>query len=325
MKSIHPMLAIPVLSLLLNCSAAKPTSLSSQNAKTYAELSVKEGGEWKGKKYEGGTFKNVRDLSLPSSHTDHSYYIRYEGPGWESNKVGYRLYLDWRNAIDIFGKLTENMVLQDVGQDGFDSYHNMSDWGADILKVGKGLGIGSIGRVVNNELLHFNKVENTSARVENSNSTSKVFVNYKGWETNGESTDLSSELIIFPDQRYTRHTIQSSNALNGIVTGIVNLYKLPAIKKTSVNQKWAYVASYGKQTLFDDNLGMAVFYRTEDAEKVFEGATDHLVQFRPSTKKITFYFLGAWEKEINGIKTEAEFLKYIDENLDKLNKTNQLN
>ena len=323
MKFIPGILALPALALLGSCTTVNNSS-TAQNVKTYAEISIKEGGQWNGKKYEGGTFKNVQDLTLPSTHTDHSYYIRYEGPGWESNKVGYRLYLDWRNAIDIFGKLTEDMVLQDVGQDGFDSYHNMSDWGADILKVGKGLGIGSIGRVVNNELLHFNTVENTSARVENSNSNSKVFVNYKGWETNGESTDMNSELTIFPDQRYTKHTIQSSNALTGIVTGIVNLYKLPAIKKTSANQKWAYVASYGKQTLFDDNLGMAVFYRTEDAEKVFEGATDHLIQFRPSTKKITFYFLGAWEKEINGIKTEAEFLKYLDENLDKLNKTNQL-
>lgn len=323
MKFIPPILSVSVLALLINCNAVNQTSIG-QDTKTYAEISIKEGGKWNGKKYEGGTFKNVQELTLPSTHTDHSYYIRYEGPGWESNKVGYRLYLDWRNAIDIFGKLTEDPVLQDVGQDGFDSYHNMSDWGADILKVGKGLGIGSIGRVVNNELLHFNKVENTSARVENSKSNSKVFVSYKGWETNGETTDLSSELTIYPDQRYTKHTILSSKALNGIVTGIVNLYKLPAIRKTSANKQWAYIASYGKQTLFDDHLGMAVFYRTEDAVKVFEGATDHLVQFKPSTKKITFYFLGAWEKEQNGIRTEAEFLKYLDENLDRLNKSNEL-
>lgn len=323
MKFIVPILAVPMLALLINCGAVNRTSIG-QDTKTYAEISIKEGGQWKGKKYEGGTFKNVQDLTLPSTHTDHSYYIRYEGPGWESNKVGYRLYLDWRNAIDIFGKLTEDRVLQNVGQDGFDSYHVMSDWGADILKVGKGLGIGSIGRVVNNELLHFNKVENTSARVENSKSDSKVFVTYKGWETNGESIDLNSELTIFPDQRYTRHTIQTSKALKGIVTGIVNLYKLPAVRKTSPNKQWAYIASYGKQTLFDDHLGMAVFYRTEDVEKVYEGATDHLVQFKPSTKKITFYFLGAWEKEQNGIRTEADFLKYLDENLDRLNKSNEL-
>jgi len=289
---IPKILAVSTLALLVNCTTTE-NAAAGQSVKTYAELSVKERGQWNGKKYEGGTFRNVNELTLPSTHTDHSYY--------------------------------EDMVLQDVGQDGFDSYHNMSDWGADILKVGKGLGIGSIGRIVNNELLHFNKVKNTSARVQNSTSNSKVFVDYKGWETNGETTDLSSELTIFPNQRYTRHTIQSSEAMTGIVTGIVNLYKLPTVKKTSTNGRWRYIATFGKQTLFNDNLGMAVFYRTDDVNKVFEGATDHLVEFKPTTKKITFYFLGAWEKEINGIKTEADFMKYLDENLNKLNQTNELN
>ena len=34
------------------------------------------------------------------------------------------------------------MVLPEVGLDGYDSYHEMSDWGADILKVGNRLGMG---------------------------------------------------------------------------------------------------------------------------------------------------------------------------------------
>lgn len=31
-----------------------------KQAKTYAEISVKEGGKWEGRKYVGGTFKNVK-------------------------------------------------------------------------------------------------------------------------------------------------------------------------------------------------------------------------------------------------------------------------
>ena len=136
----------------------------STNQKTYAEVSVKEGGKWEGRKYIGGTFKNVQKLKLAPEHTDHSFDIRYEGPGWESNKIGYRLYLDWRNAIDIFGKKTEKIILPQVGQDGFDSYHEMSDWGADILKAGKGIGIGSVDRYLNKERLHFYEVDSTIAR-----------------------------------------------------------------------------------------------------------------------------------------------------------------
>ena len=46
--------------------------------------------------------------------------------------------------MDIFGKIIPDMVLSQVGVDGYESYHEMSDWGMDILKVGKSLGLGSI-------------------------------------------------------------------------------------------------------------------------------------------------------------------------------------
>lgn len=63
--------------------------------RTQAELAHKTGGKFVDRKYEGGTFQNVQYLHVPPEHTDHSFYIRYEGPGWESDKVGYRFYLDF--------------------------------------------------------------------------------------------------------------------------------------------------------------------------------------------------------------------------------------
>ncbi|WP_035694622.1 DUF4861 family protein [Flavobacterium soli] len=324
MNSSKLFLATSIVCLLASCSS-KQSSLQSKNQKTYAEISIKEGGKWNGKKYEGGTFKNVENLKVPESHTDHSFYIRYEGPGWESNKVGYRLYLDWRNAIDIYGKKTDTLVLSQVGQDGFDSYHNMSDWGADILKVAKGMGVGSIGRILNNEMHHFKEVDSTFAKVSNEKHNSEVKVDYFGWKTNNQKNNLQSWLTIFPDERYTKHTIQSSELMDGICTGIVKLNNLPVIEKSSENKKWAYIATYGVQTLFDDQLGMAVFYEVSTAEKPFEGPHDHLIQFKPTKNKITFYFLGAWEKEPNGIKSREAFIHYLDENLKKLNDGNSLN
>jgi len=121
--------------------------------KTQAYLGLKEGGEWKWVtkangnqqyEYQGGVFKPVKSLKVDKKHTDHSFDIQFEGPGWESDKIGYRIYLDWRNAIDIFGKKTNALVLQNVGLDGFDSYHEMQEWGVDILKVGDALGIGTL-------------------------------------------------------------------------------------------------------------------------------------------------------------------------------------
>jgi hypothetical protein len=81
---------------------------------------------------------------LPGSFKDHSYYIKYEGAGWESDKVAYRFYLDQRNALDAFGKKTPGIILPAVGVDGYDNYHKMAVWGMDDMEVGKSLGIGSI-------------------------------------------------------------------------------------------------------------------------------------------------------------------------------------
>ena len=113
--------------------------------RTQAELSHKVGGRFVNRVYEGGEFQNVKYLRVPPEHTDHSLFIRYEGPGWESDKVGYRFYLDWRNAIDVFGKKVPDMVLQEIGQDDFESYHSMCPWGMDVLKVGESLGLGTLG------------------------------------------------------------------------------------------------------------------------------------------------------------------------------------
>ena len=294
--------------------------------KTYAEISIKEGGEWNGRKYVGGdTFKNVQELQVPKNHTDHSFFIRYEGPGWENNQIGYRIYLDWRNAIDIYGKKVDSLVLPYVGQDGFDSYHEPADWGQDILKAGKSMGIGGYGRLVNDTVAHFRKVANTSVKIENSENSSSVKIDYDGWETVDQRIDLDVVLTIFKQDRYTHATLTPSKAILGLCTGVVKFKDIPLRKKEGA--KWAYIATYGTQTLVNetDKLGMALFYEIDEVAEQKEGVNDHLVIFKPTTDKITYYFLGTWEQEPNGIKDEGSFILDLDKKLERLNTTNSLN
>lgn len=321
MKTLRIVAAILLVSQFTANAQDKKTKTKDQ---TYAELSIKEGGKWVGQKYEGGTFKNVTSLKVPKSHWDHSFFIRYEGPGWESNKIGYRLYLDWRNCIDLFGKVTDTMVLSKVGQDGFESYHHMQPWGMDILKAGKALGIGGIGRYDGKEVLHFKEVDSTFAKVENNAKCSNVTVKYDGWKTANDKINFESKLSIKPNERYTKHTIKASAKIDGICTGIVSFKEIALVKKESANKKWAYIATYGKQTLVPDNLGMAIFYEVATVDKQAEAEFDHLLLFKPTTKPVSFYLLGAWEQEKDGIKTEAEFYNYLDNKLSELNRKNKI-
>jgi hypothetical protein len=99
--------------------------------RTQAELSYKQGGNWKDREYIGGEFKNTAFLRVPPEHKDHSWFIRYEGPGWESDKVGYRSISISAMRRMFLGRLRRLWCLQQVGLDGFDSYHNMQPWGME--------------------------------------------------------------------------------------------------------------------------------------------------------------------------------------------------
>ena len=75
----------------------------------------------------------------------------------------------------------------------------------------------------------------------------------------------------------------------------------------------------------EDKLGMAVFYKLDEVAEQKEGVDDHLVIFKPTSTPVTYYFLGAWEQELNGIKSEAAFIADLDMKLEKLNKTDVIN
>lgn len=294
---------------------------------SYAELSIKDGGKWQGNEYIGGTFKNVNELQLPAEHTDHSYYIRYEGIGLENNQIGYRLYLDWRNATDIFGKKVNTLVLPEVGQDGFETYHHDAPWGQDILKSGRTIGVGSYGRYdeQNDFVETFKTVKTTTAKVFNENDKSFATIDYKGWKTWGKAVDLQSKLTIFNRDRFVKVDLNLNETISGLCTGIVAFKDIPMKEAVSKNKKWGYIATYGTQTLAkkEDNLGMVIFYPIGNLDKIVKTKSTHVVVFK-KTKNVSYYFLGAWSQETNGIKTEEEFYKDLDKKLEILDNNNQL-
>lgn len=282
--------------------------------RTQAELSHKVGGEWKDREYIGGEFKNVDYLRVPPEHKDHSWFIRYEGPGWESDKVGYRFYLDQRNAVDVFGKKVAEPALHKAGLDGFDSYHEMQEWGMDVLKVAKSLGVGSIGYFNGTNAVRVEVTDSVECRiVENGNLFSSVRTNYYGWNTGNAKTDVNSRLFIHAGSRLTLNKLDLSADVDNICSGLINDPKGKLFTQEASNQQFGYIATYGKQSLNDDNLGIAVLFSEADFVEFTQDEFSHIVKMKPTNGKLAYYFLAAWEGEPNGIKTEEEFLIYLDQ------------
>lgn len=285
---------------------------------TQAELSHKFGGEFKDREYLGGHFENVDSLHVPAEHTDHSWFIRYEGPGWESDLVGYRFYLDWRNGIDVFGKKVNTPVLQDVGQDGFDSYHEDSDWGMDVMKVGKTLGLGSIATFEDGKARRVDVTDSLYAEItSNGPIYSSVFTKYYGWDLPGGKTDVLSNISIHSGTRLSKMDLESTNPIANFATGLIKDAKAQVLKSNS-DLAYSYLATYGPQSLAEDNLGLAVIYPTAQLTQVTKDELSHILVFDSGSKKLSYYFLAAWEQESGGITTKEEFKAYLDQEILKL-------
>ena len=292
--------------------------------RAHAELSVRTGGEWQDAAYsaEGFSFEEVTSFTSPPQLTDHSYFLRYEGPGWESDQMGYRLYLDWRNAIDVFVKANDSVVLPEVGQDGYDSYHNLSSWGGDALKVGKSLGVGALGRLTEQEtqdsstqtVMHFQHVENTQYQlVSNSQLRAEFDVGYEGWSSSdvkADSIDVTTHYRIDAFDPTTHISVSVSEPSDNIVAGLVAHDGMQVIK--AERGEWGVVATWGTQSILadNDNLGLAVVYRLDQVEKVFEGEHDHLVLFKPLTA-FDYKILAVWPKSRSDVQTAKQFEDYL--------------
>jgi len=290
----------------------------SYTKRTQAEISHKVGGHFENRKYIGGNFQNVNELHVPAEHTDHSWYIRYEGPGWESDKIGYRFYLDWRNGVDVFGKTTPEPILQLVGQDGFDSYHEMQDWGMDVLKVGKSLGVGSIATFTDGQARRVDETDSLYAGITNNGPVySSVLTKYFGWNLKDNKTTITSNISIHAGTRVSKQELHSSASIDNFATGLIKDNKGKLIQGGE-SSGYGYLATYGPQSLNSDNLGIAVLFRNDQKKEITADQYSHVVVLAPEGNNLTYYFLAAWELEEGGIKDEASFKSYLDEQVEEL-------
>ncbi|RBP53008.1 glycoside hydrolase family 88 protein [Arenicella xantha] len=289
-------------------------------ARTQAEVSIKDGGEWQDKVYVGGTFKNVSQVTPPSQYTDHSEYIRYEGPGIESDQVGYRIYLDWRNGFDIFGKKTSDLVLQDVGQDGYASYHEMSDWGADILKVGSSLGAGGYGYWTGEKVELVSKVKQRSTAIKvNGPLYSALDIDYQGWDTGSNVVDLTASLAMQAGSPMVDVELRTSEPLSNLAIGLVAHQgtELLTGDLDITGEAWSYVASFGKQSLFDDNLAMVLLFKKRDFIEQTQDENSYVVVLQPRGTYVQYAFGALWSGQPGGVQTKQELETYLHNEVER--------
>jgi len=264
-----------------------------------------------------GQYVRVNEYTVPDEHTIGDGIIAYEGPGIESSKVAYRLYLDERSVLDVFGKKTAEAVLQNVGRG--DDYHSMADWGMDILKVGESLGAGGLGVYEDGRMRMVGPAHSLSVQVAVSSPDTAAFVvMHKGLDSAVGVFDLSTRYSMTRDSRLLTVLAKSDEQSPALAAGLV---KHPGTKHLQSPESdkygWAYIATYGPQSLADDDLGLALFYqRRKDTEVKDDGNTIGVVF---SESKIIHYKVAAvWAAEPEGISDINAFEAYLNDTLERL-------
>ena len=256
-----------------------------------------------------------------------------EGPAWENDKVGFRKYFDVRNANDIWGKVTNRMVLEEVGVDPTKIYHHFdSTWGMDILKVGKSLGAGGLALQIKvdgkDSLVRFgsNVQQTTYEQVADGPIRAIFRIKYKGWKV-GQLAPITAteEISIWGGQYFYQNKITITGAPVGskLVTGINNFYTPEYLKLQTAKARGIY--TYGVQSENKDNLGLAVitpsknFYadgqtpETGDVKNTFF-ISQNILKGQP----LSYRFYSAWEKSDERFSTKEGFEKFIQAETEKL-------
>lgn len=295
-------------------SGQRPSPKQAPNVQNGVDvvLSQRTGGRWEGGKLVGGAFADVGSIEVPGWHFPGDAWLRYEGVAWDTGIAAYRLYLDRRNGLDAFGKRVSTPAL---GRHGYDneSYHDVSDWGADILHVGESLGIGSPGVWRGGKARRIDGEQGIAARIiDNGPYFARFVVESKGWKPGeGDRIDVASTYSVLAGSRPTHVSVVASRAVEGWVTGFIRNPAASAIVSND-GQEWQYLASWGRQSMFNDDMGLAVFYRRADAVPSNQDKESHMILFNGSRPRIDYFLSAVWSRDTQGIDSREKFVAYLE-------------
>ncbi len=249
-----------------------------------------------------------------------------EGPAWENDKVAFRQYLDTRNIKDIYGKTTPKMMMDTVGSVPANSYHVLSDWGMDILAVGKSLGAGSLAVLLKqNEKdtlvrLGGNNIERTLYSKVADGPIRAIFrMKYTNWKLSEDvSVNATEEISIWGGKYYydNKVTIDNAPATAALVAGLVNLKNAESHQFKQGQTRVLY--TYADQSENKDKLGLAMLVPAKKLlrfSKTVNTQSDVLNTYTaemPIAGEALYYrFVAGWERSSLLFSHQESFEKYL--------------
>jgi len=292
---------------------------------------------------EDGTYKEVDNYRALPCKDGFEIIAQAESVSWENDKIAFRNYFDCRNVKDLFGKLKPELILDKLSSPEMGSYHNLNDWGMDVLHCGSSLGSGGLAILKNDSLYRLGSTEVYEYQKIVEGPVRSVFeLRYSGWDVNGEKLKAVERISIYPGKYWFESDVTFSGCSDDdqIVTGIVtSMLKREPFEFQAGN--FQCIGTHDVQSLNNDELGMAVIVPLAEAGKI--GRTSDIDFFKLGYETVVsksfsniisqtyyigqncksevpakHYFFSVWGLDKEQWKTEEGFRKYITEEAEKL-------
>jgi hypothetical protein len=209
--------------------------------------------------------------------------------------------------MDIFGKLTPEMVLDEDGIKGSPSYHEPAHWGMDILKVGTSLGSGGIGYLYNDSIYRVG--DSGSGNYQNvieGPVRSRMNLNFSRWSVDQQLLNVTHQIDIIAGSYFYESLVTYSGTDNRIdlVAGIVNM-KSDTLYSQKLNEEFTVLYTHDYQSEDSTLLTMALLVPSERVTRIGEtrssgdGVTETYFAALKAESGIPvpFRFYSLWEKE----------------------------
>ncbi len=297
-----------------------------------------------GHKQADGSFIELKEASAPLGLDGFPSPFQAEGVTWESEKMGFRVYFDCRNAKDLFGKLKPDLIAHRAGSKEFGNYHELADWGMDILHCGSSLGAGGLAILQNDTLYRVGSTNSYEYKEIADGPVRSIFeLSYNGFNIGSQMLTVKETITIWGGQYgfTSQVVVDGLEKESELVTGIVTTKLSTEPHTLEANDQYTAILTHGQQSLNNDVLAMAIMSPTDDLARISHtgntnyfllgdrrvpsknfsyqiSETYYLSQKIISNKPSTHYFFAFWaleNPEWNSVESVKKHIQSLADNL----------
>lgn len=285
------------------------------NAQVYAQLKLKDSKL---------RYPKINEIEFRGDASTRATYDAIQGHGamWESEYVGFRIYMDNRQSIDLYGKKYPQLELDST------NFYSDASWmargyGEDILYAGQSVAAGSFRGYVNGQLTYIDSVSARGQRVvKDGPDTVIVEVWDKDWKTNGKTLQMKQVYTMLRGHRDVQVDIYLEGASDTDVfaTGAQKLEmdNEGFADPKAGRRKGGLVGSWGRNIPekghpeLVEGVGIGVFVPKGYLHEVKEDDLNYLCLIHPVNGHIRYHLaVYAWMQAENGFKDSREWFGWL--------------